>query len=173
MSHLPNPRKEAKVITSPKPGKDPKFPQNLRLISLLSTTGKLFEKVILKLLQKHIEENGVLDVSQFGFRARHSTTLQCMRLTDQVILNFNNKMSTAAVFLDIEKAFDTTWHSGLLYKLLKLEFSINFIKLLGFFSFAKKIQSFGRRRNANAKGNASRGATRFGPVPYTFQYVYK
>jgi hypothetical protein len=31
-------------------------------------------------------------------------------------------MSTAAVFLDIEKAFDTTWHTGLLYKLAKMEF---------------------------------------------------
>jgi hypothetical protein len=37
--------------------------------------GKLFEKVILKLLQKHIEEKGLLNASQFGFRARHSTTL--------------------------------------------------------------------------------------------------
>jgi hypothetical protein len=46
-------------------------------------------------------------------------------------LNFNNKMSTAAMFLDIEKAFDTTWHSGLLYKLSKLEFSTNLIKLIG------------------------------------------
>jgi hypothetical protein len=35
-------------------------------------------------------------------------------------LNFNNNMTTAAVFLNIEKAFDTTWHSGLLYKLSKL-----------------------------------------------------
>jgi hypothetical protein len=26
--------------------------------------------------------------------------------------NYNSNMSTAAVFLDIEKAFDTTWHSG-------------------------------------------------------------
>jgi hypothetical protein len=32
-------------------------------------------------------------------------------------------MSTAAVFLDIEKAFDTTWHPALLYKLSKLQFS--------------------------------------------------
>jgi hypothetical protein len=32
-------------------------------------------------------------------------------------------MSTAAVFLDIEKALDTAWHSGLLHKLFKLEFS--------------------------------------------------
>jgi hypothetical protein len=56
-----------------------------------------------------------------------------MRLTDHVTLNFNNKMSTAAVFLDIEKAFDTTWHSGLLYKLSKLEFSTSLIELIGSF----------------------------------------
>jgi hypothetical protein len=31
-------------------------------------------------------------------------------------------MSTAAVFLDIGKAFDTTWHYGLLYKLPNLNY---------------------------------------------------
>jgi hypothetical protein len=108
LSHLPNLWKEAKVITLPKLGKDLKFLQNVRPVSLLSTTGKLFEKVILKILQKHIEERGLLNTSQFGFRARHSTTLQCMRLTNHVTLNFGNKISTAVVFLDIEKAFDTT-----------------------------------------------------------------
>jgi hypothetical protein len=71
-------------------------------------TGKLFEKVILKILQKHIEERGLLNASQFGFRARHSMRVQCMRLADHVTLNFNNEMSMAAVFLDTEKAFDTT-----------------------------------------------------------------
>jgi hypothetical protein len=115
LSHFPVSWKESKVITLPKPGKDPKFPQNLRPISLLSTTGKLFEKVILKIVQRHLEDRDLLNASQFGFRARHSTTLQCMRLTDHVTLHFNNNMSTAAVFLDIEKAFDTTWHPGLLY----------------------------------------------------------
>jgi hypothetical protein len=108
LSHFPSPSKEAKVKALPKPGKDPKLPQNLRPISLLSTTSKLSEKVILKIVQKHIEERCLLNAGQFGFRARHSTTLQCMRLTDHITLNFNNKMSTAAVFLDIEKAFDTT-----------------------------------------------------------------
>jgi retron-type reverse transcriptase len=39
-------------------------------------------------------------------------------------------MSTAAVFLDIEKAFDTTWHPGLLYKLSKLEFSARIIEII-------------------------------------------
>jgi hypothetical protein len=71
----------------------------------LSTTGKLFENVILKIVQRHIEERGLLNVSQFGFCALHSTILQRMRLADHVTLNFNKNISTAAVFLDIEKAF--------------------------------------------------------------------
>jgi hypothetical protein len=70
----------------------------------LATTGKLFQKVILKILQRHIEEVDLLEASQFDFRARHSTTLQCMRFTDHVILNFNKSMSTAAVFFDIAKS---------------------------------------------------------------------
>jgi hypothetical protein len=36
------------------------------------------------------------------------------------------------------------------------------------FSFTKKIQSFGGRRNVNAKGNASRGATSFCFAPTIF-----
>jgi hypothetical protein len=104
LSHLPKPWKEAKVITLPKPGKDPKFPQNVRPISLLSTTGKLFEKVILEIVQWHVEERGLRNASQFGFRVRHSTTLQTMRLTHHVTLNFNNNVATAAVFLILKKS---------------------------------------------------------------------
>jgi hypothetical protein len=52
--------------------------------------------------------------------ARH----QCTRLAYHVALYFNNSMSTTVVFLDIEKAFDPTWHSGLLYKLLNFIFRL-------------------------------------------------
>jgi hypothetical protein len=100
LSHFPKPWKYAKVMLL-KPGKDSKFPQSLRLISLLSTTGKLFKKVILKIDQRHTEERGLLNPSQFGFCTRHNTTLQCMRLTDHVTLHFNNNISMASVFLDI------------------------------------------------------------------------
>jgi hypothetical protein len=65
------------VVALLKPGKDPKFPQNLRPISLLPSTGKLFEKVILQNVQKHTREEHLLNASRFGFRVRHSMTLQC------------------------------------------------------------------------------------------------
>jgi hypothetical protein len=103
-------------------------------------TGKIFEKVILKTLRKHIDETGLLNANQFGFRACHSTTLQCMRQTNHVILNFNNKMSTASVFLNIEKVFNTTWQFGFLYKLSKLEFFTSFIKLIGSFLSQRKFR---------------------------------
>jgi hypothetical protein len=107
----------------------------------LSTTGKLFEKVILKIVQRHIEERGLLNATQFIFRARHSMTLHCMRFTDHVTLNFNNHMSMAAVLLDIKKAFDTIWHLGLLYKLSKLKFSVSLIKLIGSFLSQRKFRA--------------------------------
>jgi hypothetical protein len=63
-----------------------------------------------------------------------------MRLADHVTLHLNNNMSTAAVFLDIDKAFNTKWHSGLLYKLSELEFSAGVIKLISSFLTDRKFK---------------------------------
>jgi hypothetical protein len=128
------------MIALPKPGNDPTFPQNLRPISLLSMTGKLFEKVVLKIFQRHIERKNLLNASQFGFQVDHIMTLQCMRLTDHITLNFNNEMSTAAVLFDIEKAFDTLQHPGLLYKLSTMEFATKLIKLISSFLSQRKFR---------------------------------
>jgi hypothetical protein len=53
---------------------------------------------------------------------------------------FNNNMSTAVVFLDIEKAFETTWSSGLLYKLSELEMSTSRIELIVSFLTDRKLR---------------------------------
>jgi hypothetical protein len=128
------------TITLSKPGKDPKLPQNLRPISLVSTTGKLFEKFIQQIVQRHLSAKKLLNVSRFGFHARHSTTLQCMRLTHHITLNFDNNISTATVFLDTEKAFDTTWRPGLLYKLSKLHFLVDLIRLTNSYLSDRKFK---------------------------------
>jgi hypothetical protein len=90
--------------------------------------------------KRHVEENNLLNERHFAFRARYSTALQCMRLTDHMTLNFNNSVSTVAVFMDIEKAFDTSWHPGLLCELFKLHFSPSLIKLISSFLSNRKFR---------------------------------
>jgi hypothetical protein len=59
---------------------------------------------------------------------------------DHITQSLNNNMSTAAVFLDIEKAFNTKWHSGLLCKLSELGFSTGVIKLIASFLTVRKFK---------------------------------
>jgi hypothetical protein len=63
-----------------------------------------------------------------------------MKLTEHVTLNFNNNMSTAAVFLNVGKAFETTWNVGLLYILSQLKFSISLIKPISSFLSQRKFR---------------------------------
>jgi hypothetical protein len=84
--------------------------QDLRPISLLSTTGRPFKKVVLKIVQRHAEEKNLLNASQFGARARHNTTLQSMRLTDHVTLN--NVKVKLSLCLSKYRAMKTYWGSG-------------------------------------------------------------
>jgi hypothetical protein len=53
---------------------------------------------------------------------------------------FNNNMSTAAVFLDIERVFDTKWHCDLLYKLSELEFLRSLTKPIAYFLTDRKFK---------------------------------
>jgi hypothetical protein len=51
-------------------------------------------------------------------------------------------MLTTAVFLDVEKAFDATWHLGLVSTplLSKLKFLTGIIKPVGFFLSSRKFK---------------------------------
>ncbi|GFV90496.1 hypothetical protein TNCV_3846801 [Trichonephila clavipes] len=50
-NHFPKPWKHAILTMIPKPGKDQKFPLNFRPISLISSIGKIYEKILLKELK--------------------------------------------------------------------------------------------------------------------------
>lgn len=118
LSHFPSPWKHAKVIGIRKPGKPAHSPSSYRPISLLSSLSKVLERVILHRLNNHIYNNNIIPSQQHGFRPHHSTTTQLNRLTTHIKSALNNKLSTGLVSLDIEKAFDRTWHNGLVYKLI-------------------------------------------------------
>ena len=59
---------------------------------------------------------------QFGFKPRHSMSLQLARLVARITRNFGEKRIRGAFFLDVAKAFNTVWIDGRLYKLTLLNF---------------------------------------------------
>jgi len=118
--HFPTVWKHDRVISILMPGKDPALPSSYRPISLLDTIGKLFEKILLSRILHEVNVRGLLRNEQFGFRPRHSTSLQLARLFERITRNFGEKRLTDAVFLDVVKAFDTVWIDCLLHKLTLL-----------------------------------------------------
>lgn len=128
LAYFPNPWKVAKVIPVLKNGKDDSIGSSYRPISLLSSLSKLFESLIYKRLQTattHLIRN-----EQFGFRKHHSTTQQLARVADHVSHHLNLNQSTGMFLLDLEKAFDTVWHHGLLHKLVLYETPLPLVKLI-------------------------------------------
>ena len=120
--HFPTVWKYARVISVLKPGKDPALPSSYRPISLLDMIGKLFEWILLDGILHEVNLRGLMRDEQFGFRPRHSTSLQLARLGERITRNFGEKRLTGTVFFDVDKAFDTVWIDGLLYKLTLLNF---------------------------------------------------
>jgi len=107
LGHFPTNWKTAKVIPIPKPNKPHTDPNSYRPISLLSTLGKLFERIIAARLTSFVQQHQLIPYFQFGFRRKHSTVAQLARITDYITNGFNLHKHTGMLLLDIEKAHDT------------------------------------------------------------------
>lgn len=128
--YFPKQFKKAKVLPILKPGKERKSPRSYRPISMLNGLDKVFEKIILKRINDYTEENNILSKEQFGFRKEHSTIHQVKRIVNMISNNKNQRKSTGVVFLDIEKAFDSIWHNGVIFKLNKFGYPIYLQKIV-------------------------------------------
>lgn len=143
LQYFPKVWRTAKIVPILKAGKPNNLLTSYRPISLLSNISKLLEKIIKDKLWQFVDENNIIPSEQFGFRPLHSTTHQIMRIAKHVKLQFNQGNSTAMVLLDVEKAFDTVWHDGLIFKLIKLNLPTYLVKMIQSFlsdrSFCVKI----------------------------------
>lgn len=140
LQYFPKAWKHAHIVTFPKPRKDPMIPNNRRPISLLNIQGKILEKIIARRLLPILQIPSKVHHEQFGFKKHHSTIHQLKRITTHITNNFQAGQHTIATFLDIAYAFDTVWHSGLLFKLIKLSIDDSLIHLIHSFLTDRTFQ---------------------------------
>ena len=113
---FPDQIKSAEVIPLYK-GKERDLCMNYRPISLLLTISKILEKIMYKRTYDFLDGNRQFYNSQYGFRSKHSCENVICELVGHVVKGHEKKEHTAAIFLDLSKAFDTLDHKLLLQKL--------------------------------------------------------
>lgn len=122
VGYFPKVWKHAIVCPIPKAGKPDHLSTSFRPISLLTSISKKYERFIAGMLDGFVFDNGIIPDFQFGFRSEHSTLMALNVFQNDILINAYKKEPTVAVSLDIEKAFDTTWIEGLVYKLRSFGF---------------------------------------------------
>ncbi|XP_045101460.1 uncharacterized protein LOC123498419 [Portunus trituberculatus] len=114
---FPSTWKPAILIPIHKPGKDPTLPSAYRPISLLSCIGKLLERLVNTRLTWWLEANNKLAEEQCGFRPHRSTLDVLGQIEYHICDTYRQRQVMTALFLDLEGAFDSAPHEGILYKL--------------------------------------------------------
>jgi len=129
---------ERNSYTIPKANTDHSKIENYRPITLLPVLGKNFEKILSNRIQIAIGK--IIPNHQFGFKTGTSTIHPLIILTanTQCVRKMGKK--TAALFMDIKKAFDKVWHSGLIFKLHQARCPTYIIKLIDQFLTKRQIQ---------------------------------
>lgn len=76
--------------------------------------------MIMTRLQKHFKSHRILDSAQGAFQPRKSSTDQVTFLCQKIQNNYNAKLTTLAVFVDFEAAYDLVCRNILMKKLINM-----------------------------------------------------
>ena len=70
-------------------------------------------------LYQYLNENGLLNNGQSGFRTQHSTLTAFLETNDNWCVNIDRGLLNGVIFIDLKKAFDTIDYKIILKKLTK------------------------------------------------------
>jgi hypothetical protein len=136
---VPETWKLAIVIPLLKAGKPADSSSSYRPISLTSCLGKVFERIVTACLTWFVESKSIIGPEQAGFRKNRCTSGHLIKIDHDIKKSFKDKQATVAVFLDINKAYDSVWTRGLLYRLTKIGINGNCLGWLSNFLCERSI----------------------------------
>lgn len=87
-----------------------------RPIALIPTMGKVYERIIMTRIMMNYKESKLDSTHQFGFKPGLSTEDAFLRFRDGVV---SDRRYVAALFVDIEGAFDNLWWEAIISRLLR------------------------------------------------------
>lgn len=89
-------------------------------IASLPFPAKIFEKLLNSQLALYIEDNNLLDETQFGFRKGHGTETALIKASDEIRTVLDQGGAAVLVLLDLSAAFDTVDHATLIDRVLTI-----------------------------------------------------
>ena len=114
--------------------------KHCRPVSLLSVVSKVFEKLLSNTIVDHLEKCGFFSDFQYGFRSSRSTADLLAVVSDRIARAFNRSGNTQDLALDISKAFDSVWYTGLLHKLKSYGISGQIFGLISSFLSNRRLR---------------------------------
>ena len=128
--HVPQIWKHSHVSMLVKNGQSPNMLTSYRPISMTPCIARLFERLVLERVQKHLKDNHIIIECQSGFRKARQTKDNLLTVIQTAQEGFNVKEKTTAIFFDVAAAFDKVWHSGLVYKLYLLKIPYYLLRVI-------------------------------------------
>ena len=125
------PWNSSRIIFIRKPGKSNyAFSSSYRPITLSSHVGKLFERMINRRLRTFLTSCIIIEEEREGFRAKRSTVRSLHRMQLELEDIQRNKKPAVLLKRDLEKAFDSVWIDGFLYKLQNIGITRNLLSII-------------------------------------------